>query len=284
MKIYCIFLLVIITQAEVWGQWTPMVRQSFESSDKKSEPAAFLATFPKGKGASFLIDGGIGLEKELSLNRLYFKAVVEYHRNTLIEKKQNNGQLGGGIEWFIRPAEKQNNGIVTSDLKYVRDAVADKASVVWAGEITPFSKIFNKPIYRCNKVLAWVLSPAAGFEYQNTFDAPEATKDSLRGNILRGVLKGKVSLSLLDRPARVGGIAGPTYLQLYVNTAFRYDVVNTTETPAGWHPYLDTGLIFYPVHKQNNKFSLGLSYVNGENPAKGLARQEYFLFAFRVKI
>ena len=269
---------ILWAKLAIGQEW--MIRQSFESTDQKAEPAAFLATFPNDKPISTLIDGGFGYQQMLALNRLFVRGSLEYHRNTLIEKPQNSLLAGAGVEWYLRPAASPFNLILNSDLKYVRDEEENKGSFVWTGELAPFAVLLNAPKSFLNNSLRLFPSLSAGYEYQNVFDAPAATRDSLTGDVLRAVMKGKISVKFLEVPA--GGLVGKPVLEIYADGALRYDVFNSTRNLSGWHPMVDTGLLLFPTGKED--LAIGINYVGGENPLKGLSRQKYWLFAIRIKI
>lgn len=300
------------------SKWDFKVRQSSESTDKKGEPAAVLLTFPYQKSASYAVDGGIAVERESE--RFFSKLLAEYHRNTLIDKEQNNGQVGLGAEWYLRDLVSPDiitNYILTGTAKYVRDVVASKGSFLHTLELGLLSSTFNKPIRAGGLNANYVLiSPSIGYEYQNTFDAKAETRDSLRGNVLRGMGKAKVSLTLNKRVVVEGAVRTKAKLferdalgsysqtakqlyeidpaqsvvvpavQVYVSGAMRYDIINTTQTPDGWHPYLQAGADYILTRNEalEQQLSVGLSFVTGENPAQGLVPQKYWLLALKFTL
>lgn len=295
------------------GRWGFKVRQSFESTDLKAEPAALLLTFPYQTAASYAVDGGLAIEREAPTNRFFGKLVAEYHRNTLIDEEQNNGQIGLAFEKYSGNFKTILNGTA----KYVRDVVATKGSFLHTLELSAFPDVANGTIHRIkgdNANLLLIL-PSIGYEYQNVFDAKAEKRDSLCGNILRVMGKAKISLTLNKRvkvvePDEVNtilfedssGIKVPTKKRLFeinsaqsvvvpavilsANGAMRYDVVNTTKTPDGWHPYLQAGIDYILTRnkKLEQQLSVGLSFTTGENPAQGLARQKYWLLAVKFTL
>ena len=299
------------------GKWNVLVRQSFESTDTKSEPAALLVTFPYEKSFSYIVDGGTALERETQQSSQ--KIVAEYHRNTLIDKEQNNAQVGYSGEFYLRSLTNtiiKTNYILNGTAKYVRDVVASKGSFLHTLELGLFSNTFNTPIRTKGKNANYLLiSPSIGYEYQNTFDAKTDTRDSLLGNILRGMGKIKISYTLNKRvkvaaPKLItkvvyedsAGVLIPTKMplfeidssqsvvlpafQLYVSGAMRYDALNQTRTPDGWHPYLQTGVDYILTRNEalEPRLSIGISFVNGENPAQGLLHQKYWLLALKFAL
>ena len=299
------------------GRWNVRVRQSFESTDTKAEPAVVFLTFPDQTSASYAVDGGVAIEREAPDNRFYGKLIGEYHRNTLIDKKQNNGQFGVGFERYLRRMDSTRNYILNGTAKYVRDVVAAKGSLLHTLELSPFSPTFNTPLRAGGTDANYVLiSPSVGYEYQNTFDAKTEKRDSLRGNVLRGTGKVKVSLTLNKRikvagPERtkttlyertLSGNYSLTKKQLFetnpdqsivipaviisVNGAMRYDIVNTTRTPNGWHPYLQASVDYVLTRDKKlvPQLSLGFNFTTGENPAQGLAKQKYWLLALKFAL
>lgn len=322
MNKYLLLLFVLAGATSTYAQksplkspWTFKVRQSFESTDLKQEPAAVLLTLPYRTSASYAVDGGVAIEHESE--RSFAKIIAEYHRNTLIDDEQNNGQIGVGYERYLRKFDFSSNYILTGSAKYVRDVEASKGSFLHTLELSPFSSTFNTPIRVSGPNANFVLiSPSVGYEYQNTFDAKVETRDSLRGDVLRGMGKVKVSLTLNRRvtvaakeetdvklferdssgrlvptkrrlfetdPSQT--VIVPTIL-MYVNGAMRYDIINTTQTPDGWHPYLQAGIDYILTRNKalSQQLSVGLSFVTGENPAQGLARQRYWLIALKFTL
>lgn len=276
------------------------IRQSFESTDLKNEPAAFLLTLPSQNASSYAIDGGVALEWEKlqSSNKI----VIEYHGNTLIAKEQKNGQFGYSGTWYLSKLTDKiikTNSILTTTAKYVRDVIASKGSFIQTSELSFYTQnptkttrlMLNRTFrFRPDNISYMVISPSVGYEYQNTFDAKADTKDSLQGTIFRGMAKAKIAYTFSRRVSvNVNGesqLIDVPNIQLFASGALRYDIVNTTRTPDGWHPYLQAG-VDYILNRNANAdsvFSIGLSYINGENPAQGLARQEYWLGALRFTL
>ncbi|GAB3280943.1 hypothetical protein GCM10027347_56380 [Larkinella harenae] len=289
----------IETSVNPGKKWNLKIRQSFQSEDTKPEPAILTATFPKNGPHSFLIDAAAGLTRELS-QRFFIQAETEYHRNTLIDKQQNNFQIGvGGRAFFDVKNERGADQalVLNTNVKYNR-IYAEKPSegLLVTLDFTWFQRnqfdpttlcknsyAFNAPI-RCvlgSQQFNAFISPNAGFEYENHW---KAESDSAKGHILRGVLKGYVSLTPMAKDKR--GRYLKRIFDIYIDYTNRYTFLGTLHESAGWRPLLDAGINIpiYPHEGDYNKLSLGFSYRYGQNPAQGLARQEFWLIAFKVKL
>ncbi|MCF0054330.1 hypothetical protein [Dyadobacter sp. CY356] len=276
-----------ISGAKIFEKYNVQLRQSFESADTKQEPAAFTITLPQKSAGSYLIDGGISLgyafRDSLQHERLYVKVLAEYHRNTLIEKTQNNSQFGIGAQYFLKSPQAVN-WIVNGSLKYINDAATDKGSLLLSGGMTYYNETekwyaINSPtnVARIGTTqLRSFFTPSAGFEYQRTTKVAGDSLYNIKDNVLRGIGKARLSFTLHKFPSMV-----PLF-ELYGDGTLRYDFVNQTQASGGWRPYLDTGVRYFFAGQEN--VSIGLSYVSGENPVSGFQKQRYWLVALKVYI
>lgn len=276
-----------ISGAKIFEKYNVQLRQSFESADTKQEPASFTITLPQKSAGSYLIDGGISLgyafKDSLQHERLYVQVLAEYHRNTLIEKKQNNSQFGIGAQYFLKSPQAVN-WIVNGSIKYINDAATEKGSLLFAGGMTYYNETekwyaINSPtnVARIGKTqLRSFFTPSAGFEYQRTTKVSGDSLYHVKDNVLRGIGKARLSFTLHKFPSMI-----PLF-ELYGDGTLRYDFVNQTQAPDGWHPYIDTGVRYFFAGQEN--VSIGLSYVSGENPVSGFQKQRYWLVALKVYI
>ena len=109
------------------------LRKSFQSKNDKAEPAVFTYTNPRDKAESWLLNAAIGFnvlsqtQKVITLSP-YF----EYHRNTLIDKEQNNIQSGLALEWQLwqlkDSSTREWTPILITSTKYNKDLVKDVSS------------------------------------------------------------------------------------------------------------------------------------------------------------
>jgi hypothetical protein len=95
------------------------LRNTFDESGKKPAPALLMFTFPDGKAKSWLVDASLAYQFEKKEVNYTNKIVVEFHKNNLIDKEQQNFALGYTGSW------QQNavgfNTLLTGSIKYVRD-------------------------------------------------------------------------------------------------------------------------------------------------------------------
>lgn len=114
-----------------------------------------------------------------------------------------------------------------------------------------------------------------GLEYENRIRVED---DLLKGQICRTY-------------ARIYASIFPLFdffdhrLELYLDFQYRYDFLNTTEETDLNHPLLTTGINFNLLpYEDKRQLKIGLDYIKGDNPAKGLLDQEYFQLVLKFKI
>lgn len=270
------------------------IRQTFETTDGKSEPAQIELNFPaKGKG-SYLVDAGLLLKLDFLSFRSVTSAITgEFHRNTMIDEQQNNYQFGYNVRWFQRSARQGNlRHIITVNLKYDRDVADTISSFVATLNWTWYNKNrrglqLNKPGYfgpQGNKYrYTYNLTPYAGAEYQQFFAANATTN---AGGIVRAVANLSAAIAINKKYDFSKGITGPPQkaVELYAGYTARYAALNSTGNGEGYSKLFKTGLNYYFINSPAVSVSLGGSYNLGSNPLSGLKPQQYWLVAFQLEI
>ena len=70
-------------------------------------------------------------------------------------------------------------------------------------------------------------------------------------------------------------------IELKVTYDGRISIIKNLDNQDIYIPMFKSEIIFYPT--QDNKLSIGLSYNNGANPVDGIAKQTFWLLAFKFK-
>ncbi|GAB2838721.1 hypothetical protein GCM10027043_47310 [Ferruginibacter profundus] len=274
------------------------VRKAFETGTKDDDKAANLSfTFPKGKPNSFVINAGIGYQfgdrtKKTKNNKAYkevFSGFFVYNQNNEIEKEQKNYKAGMSFsQAFYTNIDESQAHFVEYALEYLRDFYDTSHSVLFTSYWHPFSKkpggIILGGYAQTAKRVLFYLHPQAGIEYQNVFTAKAAADEgydlrgffSLGGNLLFKKKTYDSKNGLLNKEFWTKGI------ELKITYDGRVDISNSIAAAGeSYVPMFKGELIFYPT--QNNKFTIGLSYNDGANPLDGIAKQTFWLLAFKFK-
>lgn len=273
------------------------VRKAFETRTEDDDKAANLSfTFPKDKPNYFVINAGLGYEfgrsgKESKSKKIFknsFSGFFVYNRNNQIDKEQNNYKTGiSSNQIFYTNTETSTAIFGANTLEYLRDYYDSTRSILF----TSYWHLFSKKNHcikfggyaQADNLLAYYLLPQLGVEYQNKFEARHAGKNGydvrsyfgLGGNLL---LKKK---TYDDKKILLSKNRWTKGFELTVRYEARASLFKNLEYADSYVPMFRTELIVYPT--QDNKFSIGVSYNNGSNPIDGLAKQTFWLLAFKFK-
>ena len=262
------------------------LRQSFQSENTKPEPATITYTKPKSEKESFLVDAALGYTFPANSRRTV-TAYSEYHRNTLVDEKSNTLQFGFAYEHFTNDSfliddqpKNYRTTVINVNGKYSNDMVKKIESAQLSGEITlvrgrqPKSRAFLPNAWNeFGKNLAVIYYPSVGIEWESRL---KTENDSAKGSI--GRVSGKLYVSIFPFAAAV-----KDRIELFANTAMRYDVINTTLYDDRTHPSIETGVNFI-LSKSKPKASIGISYNNIDDPGSGKEHQDFWLVALKVKL
>lgn len=274
MRTFLFITLILLVSISVNGQRLK-VRQSMETAELREEPAQFQVTAPVGEKASFLFNGGLSYRVNSSAAPGFLsKAIVEYHRNTALDKEQNN--LSAGYGYTLKLGTFGTTDVFSAgDLKYIYDRVDSTHSVggnilfTWYRDNSPLNWNTNN-FYRGNSRSLFV-SLYGGTQYQGIF---KADKSGGKGFILRPLYTANISYAFTD-PAPG---AHPPIVRFAVLYTGRYDVVNSSDNKENYTRLLKTSADWFVV-RGNIKVSLGVSYNTGSDPMQGLKTQSYWLFS-----
>jgi len=202
------------------------------------------------------------------------KATVEYHRNTALDKEQNN--LSAGYGYTLNLGTIGTTDVFSAgDLKYIYDRVDSAHSIggnilfTWFRNSSSFN--WNTNNFYSGNTRSLFLSLYGGTQYQDIF---KSDKSEIKGFILRPLYTANISYAFTD-PASP---AHPPIVKFAVLYTGRYDVVNTSDNKEDYTQLLKTSADWFIV-RGNIKVSLGVSYNTGSDPMQGLKTQSYWLFS-----
>lgn len=266
------------------------LRQSFQSKNDKAEPAVFTFTKPKDKDESWLLNAAIGFNILKSSNAvLTLDPYFEYHKNTLIDKVQDNWQAGISSEWQSRDlSQKKWSPIFITAMKYNEDQVKENTSFQGNIYFTPLFKGKAKdPKYfwipnntsDFGNVFQFSYSPYVGFENENRIKTKE---ESSSGNIYRALFRVTSTISLLPKNEKLRGKFEFNFDWQYRNN-FSETVGDLTTKE---HKYLTTSFnyTFFSSDEGEKSAKIGFDYTNGENPTKNFEQQSFYAVSLKVKL
>ncbi|RZK17754.1 MAG: hypothetical protein EOO43_13200 [Flavobacterium sp.] len=266
MKKLILMIIGMILSMAVYSQNRFKISQSMETADQKEEPAQFQITLPKKDSSSWLVNLGISYKLFKNATRTITKLNVEYHRNTLTDKKQNNFSSGLGLAVLL--GGKETEWFLNSDLKYIYDDIDTAHSAAMNLLFTLMGKggPVNKFLYNPGNTSRFQISPFAGIQLQDILKAKNVNN---KGFILRPIVKIAMYYDLLKKDE------APS-VRFSADYTGRSDVVNNSKTIEGYTHLFKTGAEWFLAYKPF-RVSLGASFNYGSDPIKGLKQQQYWL-------
>jgi hypothetical protein len=260
------------------------LRQSFETSNQKPEPAKIQVSIPDKGKANWLLDAGLSADIARISNTINSNITVEYHHNSLIRRIQNNFQAGYGLNYFGDKATGLNS-IITFNIQYVRDWQFPSNSLAVTGNYTLFNQDkglrLNQAGYLGHKTYTYNLNPYVGFEYQYI-----GGTTGNNGNVLRPLanISAAIALNKKQTPREAANSAPQKTIELEAGYVMRYAVINSTGNGEGYTQLFKVGLNYYIMSSKTINASLGASYNNGSDPLFGLKEQSYWLIALQLEL
>lgn len=289
MKSYILLLGFSLCVSATYAQWFKdhvKIRQSMETAETREEPAQLQLTLPKNDSNTIQLDLGVSVTLNSPSANFLSKVIGEYHRNTQIDAPQNNIQVGYAYNWdAIRSKKQRSDVFVAGTLKYVYDGIQIKNSLFTDLLLTIYNDNtdhlhWNAPNRFQGSHLSFLLSPYVGIQAQDLF---RAEKEESRGFILRPLFD---LATILDyNRNKPEDVADPNKMfELSLKYVGRSDVVNKTSNKENYtHLFKAAISYFFPYKdRKSAKISLGLSYNNGSDPAKGLLDQQYWLMSLNL--
>jgi len=283
-----LFAIPVLSQDKFIDRFT--LRQSFQSKNDKAEPAIFTFTKTEDKPESWMLNAAIGYDLLKTSNAvLSVDPYFEYHKNTFIDKVQDNWQAGVSSEWQINDLSESNwSPILITALKYNEDVIKEITSFQGNIYFTPLFKGKAKDIRYFwipnNLTDFWNLfqftySPYVGFENENRI---RTENDSSKGSIYRLLFRVTSSITLFPKNESL-----KDKFEFNIDWQYRNDfsenVLDLTERE---HLYFTTGFNYTFFSSTDGKKSakIGFDYTNGENPAKNFEKQSFCALNLKVKL
>ncbi len=253
-----------------WDKVT--ISESMETSEQIAEPAQFQFTFPKDGTESYVINLGASYRLN-ARSRFISRIKTEFHKNTLLEKEQENLDLG--YQATLGMPFTKGFLFLLFDPKYVYNGIEHKSAA--AGNILFTLKNYKSSFFKLNtnnritNCINFVPSLFAGLQLQSNFKAKEEINE---GFIMRPIFSCSASFYLNKSNENKDGIVKASVI--YTG---RQDIINDTDTEKEGYTDLlkakaEVFLINAPV-----RVSIGVSFNKGSDPIKGLTEQEYWLLS-----
>lgn len=265
------------------------LRQSFQSKNENAEPAVFTFTKPKDKDDSWLFNVAIGYNLlKNSYSVLTLDPYIEYHKNTLIDKIQDNWQAGISSEWQSRDISKKKwSPIFITAIKYNEDQIKKNTSFQGDFYFTPLFKGKAEKIKyfwipnntsECGNIFSFSYSPYFGFENENRIKTKE---ESSSGNIYRVLFRVTSTISLFPNNEKLKEKFEFNFDWQYRNNFSESVSALTTKE----HKYLTISFnyAFFIADNEKKSAYIGFDYTNGENPTKNFEKQSFYAVSLKAK-
>lgn len=267
--------------------WDRLSLQQTFDAKTVAQPATFALSLPSGGTNTYAIAAGLKVDiMPASVSDVLDGGpFVEYARNTDLKNEQNSLKAGFTANWLTADLSRVPSAfLLQGTVNYARQPLksSDDLQASIAGTLQPRGRgdttdaLWLPNIRRRLGVLYASYSPYVGVEYDRIVSAKDASQE---GSVIRVV--GRVQLAAHP--------ASPTWanrLELLTDYEYRYDAHNTTAESGRSHPFFQTSLTVYFLKEADGKraVGLGVSYVHGADPAKGLAMQEYTQISFKARL
>jgi hypothetical protein len=276
-----------LAQAQSPSFWDRIsIQQTFDSKTV-AQPATFSLTFPAGGVNSYSVAAGIKADVMPQSVSAFLEGgpFVEYAKNTEIKNEQDSLKAGLTADWTTADLSKATSALLLQGtVNYARQPLktSDDLQASLSATIQPRGRgdapgsLWLPNIRRTLGHLYASYSPYVGVEYDRVVSAKNAAQE---GSVVR--LVGRVQLAM--HPA-VSGWAGR--LELLTDYEYRYDTRNTTSATDRSHPLFQTSLTIYLLKDDDGKraVGVGVSDVNGADPAKGLEKQEFTQISLKARL
>lgn len=252
------------------------IRQTTIDKNAIKKPASFQFIIPGNKsiGNSYLIDLGITYEG-CQVGAWAISPTFEYHRNTLIEKPQNN--LQAGITAFAILGDVTEPGFVLVpqlSIKYKYDKFRTDDAMISKLELTGLYPRLAIGNLRGPIPVRYLWQPTVGIQYES---AANVQKTGMKGEVLR--LIGNLEFALYPYATKMRRNIELVLRITYWNNVVRSGASKDVTSSDQHLKYV--GLLIYLDDGQHAGF--GIDYSNGENPEQGLANQETTTISFKLK-
>ncbi|MDF2434142.1 MAG: hypothetical protein JWP44_3773 [Mucilaginibacter sp.] len=258
------------------------LQNTFDESGKKPSPAQFQFTLPDGKAKSWLIDAGLAYKFAQSAT-FTSKVLVEFHKNTLIDKTQENLSAGYSGQWLQKADHWQQ--LITAGAKYVHDWKDSTHSLAVTGNYTLFKADqgfrVNAPGYLADDAFTYLLTPYIGFEYQQIIQSKASTQT---GTIFRGLYNVSGAFAVNKHNPDPVNNAPHKLIEASLDYTGRDAFTNQTGNGENGTHLFKAGLSFYIVDQESTQVSLGVTYNDGSNPLQGLKPQKFWQLTVNIQL
>lgn len=264
------------------------LRKSFQSKNDKAEPMVITYTRPEKKSESWLMNSAIGIDLAANTEKvLVMNMFVEYHKNTLVDKKQDNWQTGLNAEWqALDIFEKSWSPIIIANYNYNNNKIKKIESLQGYIYLTPLFKgrglnpkffWFPNTVVNFSNFIQFFYTPYIGYERE---DRVTAQSDSLEGNINRVLMRLTPNISLFPASDRL-----KDKFEIGLDWQYRYNFKENVDALTDKeHKYLTISFNYTIFKTEKRSAKIGFDYVKGENPSKGFEKQAYSAITLKVKL
>ncbi len=259
-----------------------IVRQNTNLQKDVAKPAFVAAKFQNGEKPLYTV--GVGVTCNLiDTTQTTFGPLAEALLNTSPNKDAAKSfKLGFSLERQLlatEPGGHRASPILLMEGTFKNDRVKRARSLELSAEFTSVFLGKGSPlrpnIYFKTASLKGYYSPQAGLEYERIYSA-EKKEDE--GEIVRAV--GMVDLNLYPAYQKLD-----ERLVIAVSYAFRQDLSDTTADADDSHPLLTISGTYYFYKSANKKkhIGVGATYMHGEDPSEGFAKQRFLEIGLRAQ-
>lgn len=254
------------------------IRQSTADKNTIEKPAQFQFVSPQDGGDnSYAIDVGLTARFWGGLvgdnNTWELGPTVEYHKQTLATKPQDNLQAGLNSILVVGDVTEGMGHYFQGVAKFKRDTKNTGNGFLGQLDYTPLDKHLWLGQARGWPELKFLWQPTIGLQYESSDDVAK-TKNS--GDAFRGKANAEIGIyplatTLQKRLELVGRF---TYWYRFADSG---EYRNLPTDNRLWNASLN----FY--FDEDSHFGVGVDYVNGSDPERGLAKQELITASFKMK-
>ena len=266
------------------------LRRYYQCQNSQAAPAVITYYNPKNNDASWMLSAALGINVLPDTDVVIsLSPYLEYHRNTLIDREQDNFQAGLALEWQMRDMfEKKWSPILISSVKYNQDNENRVTSFMGNYYVTFLfkgkamnPKYFWLPNTRVNfgKAFQFVYTPYIGLENENR-SAVDITADE--GSIYRAYFRVTSNIRLFPKHETLAD-----RIEFNIDWQYRYNLSETVDNLiTSDHQYFSASFdyLFYTSEDGRKVVKIGFDYTNGDDPSKNFEDQSFYALSLKVRL
>jgi hypothetical protein len=259
-----------------------------ETLDSKRTPQPAFVTVTKAAGQK--LEGQIGAAIKYDIASAFnaqtwltFGPSIEYHRNTATKKPQDIFEAGLTAE--LQPLDLANYAatpVAALKATYKRDGEDKTSGYSLAAQEFLLFRGAGKDvlgIWKPDRLTSLYIAdvsyiPWIGIEHERVFQAKDGAPT---GHATRILFKIQASIFLLPRWTQ-------HKIETLIEYSFRRDALDTLDPIDQKHSLLKLSLNWYLLEEEDFSAGLGLDFVKGEDPTKGLAETQYWMLAAKLRL